>query len=316
MTVDDAYAELGLPRDASLAQAKAAWRSLVSLWHPDRNRQAGASARMQRINRALEQIRGGGDGVVASASEPDAGPDASPPPRTVERRVKLTLEEAAAGCIKVLRGTVVDPCATCAGSGQAPLEACAECSGQGTVRERAWFGWYGPAVACAACEGRGTSRPICQDCEGSGKTEVARYRLSVRLPAGVRDGDVLHVAPTRSSASVALDIQVQLLPHPFLVCDDDGTLRCELPVDGFCWIANRTVQMPTLQGLQPLRLQRGQVVYRLPGRGFPAGRGLARADQIVMVVPRFPARLSREQERLLDRLVASTADECEVGHSG
>ncbi|MEO6408149.1 MAG: DnaJ C-terminal domain-containing protein [Burkholderiaceae bacterium] len=309
MTVDDAYTELGLPRDASLAQAKAAWRSLVSLWHPDRNRHAGASARMQRINRALEQIRGAGNVLVAPESEADAGPETSPP-RTVERRVKLTLEEAAAGCIKVLRGTVVDPCADCAGTGQASLEACAACSGQGTVRERAWFGWYGPATSCAACEGRGALRPVCQACEGCGKSEVAHYRLSVRLPPGVRDGDVLHVAPTRRSASVALDIRVQMLPHPFLVCDDDGTLRCELPVDGFRWIANRTVQMPTLQGLQPLHLQRGQVVYRLSGRGFPAGRGLAQADQIVMVVPRFPDRLSPQQERLLDRLVASTANGC------
>ena len=46
--------------------------------------------------------------------------------------------------------------------------------------------------------------------------------------------------------------------------------------------------------------------------GFPAGRGGARADQIVMVVPRFPAQLSRRQERLIDQLVASTAAEREA----
>ena len=312
MTVDDAFAELGLSPDASLAQAKAAWRSLVSRWHPDRNGHAGASARMQRINWALEQIQGATDGISAPEPETDAGPYPFSP-RTVERRVMLTLEEAATGCIKSLRGTVVDPCSTCAGTGHAlQPQDCAACTGQGKLRERVWFGWYGPDVACAACEGRGVLRPMCQACEGSGKTEVARYRLSVRLPPGVRDGDVLHVAPARGSPTVALDIQVELLPHAFLARDDDGTLRCELPVDGFCWIANRTVEVRTLQGLQPLRLQRGQVVYRLPGLGFPAGRGRARADQIVMVVPRFPAQLSRRQERLIDQLVASTAAEREA----
>ncbi len=35
MTIDDAFAELGLSPDANLAQAKAAWRALVSRWHPD-----------------------------------------------------------------------------------------------------------------------------------------------------------------------------------------------------------------------------------------------------------------------------------------
>jgi molecular chaperone DnaJ len=313
MTTDDAYAELGLLPGAGLAEAKVAWRNLVSRWHPDRNRHVGASARMQRINRALEQIRDDTDGLVEP--EPDADP--SPfPPRTVQRRVKLTLEEAAVGCIKVLRGSIVDPCATCAGTGHALRpQDCEVCAGQGKVRERAWFGWYGPATACAACEGRGTLRPMCQACDGSGKSEVARYRLSVRLPAGVRDGDMLHVAPARGREAVALDIRVELLPHAFLVRDDDGTLRCELLVDGFCWIANRTVEVPTLQGPQPLGLHRGQVVYRLPGLGFPSRGGGARADQIVMVVPRFPARLSRKQQRLLDQLVASTAAEREAQYA-
>jgi molecular chaperone DnaJ len=231
------------------------------------------------------------------------------PPRTVERRVKLTLEEAAAGCIRVLRGTIVDRCGTCAGTGHSlQPEACDACAGQGKVRERGWFGWYGPATACAACEGRGTLRPMCPACDGNGKIEAARYRLSVRLPAGVRDGDTLQVAPARGREAVALEIRVELLPHAFLVRDEDGTLRCEWPVDGFCWIANRTVDVPTLQGPQPLGLQRGQVVYRLPGLGFPPRGGGVRADQVVMVVPRFPARLSRKQQRLLDQLIASTAE--------
>ena len=312
MIIDDAYAELGLSPDVSLAQAKAAWRSLVSRWHPDRNSHADAAARMQRINRALEQIRSAAPGLVEV--QPEVEPDAGTVPRrTVLRRVKLTLEEASAGCIKVLRGTVVDLCGTCAGTGHAlKAQDCAACAGQGKVRERAWFGWYGPATACADCEGRGVLRPTCQACEGKGKTEVLRYRVSVRLPPGVRDGDLLHVAPSRGAAAVALDIHVEFRPHAGLVLDDDGTLRCELPVDGFCWIANRTVDMPTLQGPQALSLRRGQVVYRLPGKGFPTRRGEARADQIVMVVPCFPTQLSGEQKRLLDRLVATTAVEREA----
>lgn len=129
----------------------------------------------------------------------------------------------------------------------------------------------------------------------------------MRLPANMRSGDMLHVAPGRTRAAVALDITVEVLPHAYLVRDDDGTVRCELTVDGFAWIANRSIEIPTLQGLQVLGLQRGQVVYRLAGKGFLANKSGDRADQIVIIVPKFPTQLSREQERLLDKLAASTA---------
>ena len=304
MTIDDAYAELGLSPGANLAQAKAAWRALVSRWHPDRNVHASASARMQRINRALEQIRNETSGSAGAQPETQAGP-APVPARTVHRRVSLTLEEAAAGCIKMLQGSIVEPCNSCAGSGQAQPQDCAECAGQGQVQERTWFGWFGAATPCTACHGSGKLQQKCPACHGGGKTEVVRYRVSVRLPANVRDGAMLHVAAARGRP-VALDIQVKLLAHPSLVRDDDGTVRCELPVDGFGWIANRTIDVPTLRGKQPLNLQRGQVLYRLAGQGFLPRDDGKRADQIVIVVPRFPDKLSREQERLLDKLAAST----------
>lgn len=307
MTVNDAYAELGLPPGSDLAQAKAAWRNLVSRWHPDRNGHADASARMQRINRALEQIRDATTGEVKPAPGSGAGPRAAPA-RTVHRRVQLTLEEAAAGCIKVLHGTVVDTCAGCAGTGQTlKPQTCNACEGEGKVHERTWFGWYGPATACTNCDGSGELRPQCPACAGSGKMEMTSYRLSVRLPANMRSGDMLHVAPGRRRAAVALDITVEVLPHAHLVRDDDGTVRCELPVDGFAWIANRSIEISTLQGLQVLGLQRGQVVYRLAGKGFLEGKSGHRADQIVIIVPQFPTQLSREQERLMDKLAASTA---------
>lgn len=313
MTVNDAYAELGLPPGADLAQAKAAWRNLVSRWHPDRNGHADASARMQRINRALEQIRRATtvDIKPAHGSSSSSSFRASPraaPARTVHRRVQLTLEEAATGCIKVLQGTMLDTCAACAGTGQTlKPQTCSACEGEGKVHERTWFGWYGPANACATCHGSGELRPPCPACAGNGKVEVTRYRLSVRLPANMRSGDMLHVAPGRTRAAVALDITVEVLPHAHLVRDDDGTVRCELPVDGFAWIANRNIEIPTLQGLQVLGLQRGQVVYRLAGKGFLESKNGQRADQIVIVVPQFPTQLSREQERLLNKLAASTA---------
>ena len=317
MTVNDAYAELGLPPGANLTQAKAAWRTLVSRWHPDRNDHAGASARMQRINQALEQIRLAN--LDRHAEPRQARPDAAPPAvRTVQHHVKLTLEESAADCVRVLQGAVIETCTVCAGQGHArePRE-CATCAGKGNIHQRSWFGWYGVATPCADCDGTGVVHSSCAACKGRGKTEVVSYRQSVRLPAFVRNGDVLHVPAGRARAAVALDIHVEVLPHACLLRDPgDGTVRCEFSVDAFGWIANRTIDVPTLRGPQPLQLQRGQVVYRLAGQGFPPRPGGDPADQIVMIVPRFPEQLSRKQERLLDQLADSSAAQGDSARRG
>lgn len=323
--IDSAFAELGLRPGASEADVKAAWRRLVSVWHPDRNPSAAAPARMQRINRAVEAIRRAGyrapprrstHGREAAAAAgaraaghaaPAAGTaDDAGPVRTVKRKVILSLEEAAFGCTRVLRGKATAACATCQGQ-PAPEQPCPRCQGSGRVRPSAWFGWTAAAAACDACQGRGRIRPACAACAGSGKAPGRPYAVTVRFPPGVRQGDLLGVPARPGQLPCALNIHVEVRPHPVLTLDPDGTLRCELPVDGFSWVANRPVDLPTLDGLQRLPLQCGQLSYRLPGQGFPVERRGARGDQVVTVVPVFPASFSTDQQILLDQLIATTA---------
>ncbi|MBL8352575.1 MAG: J domain-containing protein [Burkholderiaceae bacterium] len=313
--IGEAFAELGLSPEASEREVKAAWRRLVSQWHPDRNTSAAAHARMQRINRAVEAIRRAG--FTAPAAPPTgAGGDedkrtTEPPARTIDRKVRLTLEEAAAGCTRVLRGRIVDACAACAGAGfRLPAEPCPRCQGAGTIRQRAWFAWVGVQTACDACLGSGQFRPPCAACSGSGRAPARRYQVGVRIPPGVRDGDLLHVAADQFRAGVLpgeLNIRVALRPHEWLRLDRDGSVHCELPVDGFAWIANRPVDVPTLVGLQSLALQRGQLEYRLEGQGFPVERRGPRGDQWVTITPVFPPQMSTDQQILLDQLIATTS---------
>jgi DnaJ-class molecular chaperone len=123
----------------------------------------------------------------------------------------------------------------------------------------------------------------------------------------VQDGDTLHV-PAGSSGGEphdALAVRVELQPHEFFQLDADGTLRCELPVDGYAWMANRWIDVPTLGGLQQMRLRRGHLAYRMKGLGFPARPSGPRGDCLVTVVPLFPDELDARQEAQIDRLVAS-----------
>lgn len=311
----DAFAELGLAPGAGEMEVKAAWRRLVSRWHPDRNDSAGAVARMQRINQAYEAIRRSGfAGAAGESGDAGAAPAAEPrhpgPVRMVQRKVRLTLEEAAAGCTRVLQGRLDEACPGCAGLGHhLPGGACARCAGSGTLRQRAWYGWFGTAAECEACAGDGLARRPCEACAGTGKAPPRRYRFQVRLPHGVRDGDLLHVDGRRAGAQpLALDIRVELQAHPLFELEADGRIRCEIPVDGFAWIAERSIEVPTLDGLQPLALKRDRVSYNLPGRGFPVERRGPRGDQVVTVVPVFPEQLGTDQQILVDQLIASQTD--------
>lgn len=318
MHTEDAYAELGLARGASDAELKAAWRRLVARWHPDRNPRPDAAQRIQRINRAyraLREARSGDEAVDSPRSgEPAAqAPSADPPPapaaaRTVRRKLRLRLEEAALGCTRLVGGSLSLACADCEGQGFRPLPGdCPACRGQGQVRRGSLFNWLAStAEPCADCGGAGRARAPCTGCTGRGRRS-ARYRRSVRLPAGARAGDVLTAPGGRhGDVELTLELQLEIEPHPLFTLDENATLRCTVPVDGFAWIAERQVDVPTPTGLQALRLRRDQHHYRLPGAGFPAQRRGEPGDLLVEVQPCFPDALSPAQQALLDRLLAET----------
>ncbi|HSW17891.1 MAG TPA: DnaJ domain-containing protein [Ramlibacter sp.] len=306
MDVNECYDALGLDPGSSDAQIKAAWRRLAAQWHPDRNASPEALRHIQRINRALDEIRRSRAQADGGADEDDAA-SAGP---VVEHPVSVSLEEVLTGCARELRGEVVAACGDCEGSGlQAEPARCSECDGAGRVRPHLWFGWLSPMLECGACQGHGATRQGCASCGGSGNAPARKYRCRVDIPRGSRAGDVLDVVARVQARdrkhTVALRVRVQLRPHELFEAEPDGTVRCDVPVDGFAWIANRWIDVPTPGGLQHMKLQRGATSYRIKEAGLPWQADGARADCIVNVVPLFPEALNAQQDAAIDRLVAS-----------
>lgn len=321
MDTQEAYEELGLNPSASDAELKASWRRLVATWHPDRNAAADAGRRMQSINKAYQHLRqlrdGDADGLQEAAANP-AAEEAAPPPaaeaqaeshrRTHVRKVRLSLEDAILGCTRTLRGHFSHSCATCVGKGQRVLaQACSTCRGSGAVPKAALFGWMWSQQECADCGGDGRQRASCEACEGTGEKSVA-YRRQVRFPAGVRAGHVLSVPSAQHGGlEIGLELEVEIEPHPFFVLDQGDVLRCEVPVNGYAWMAGRWVEVPTPDGMQQMRLSRDALVYRLGGQGFPAQPRGPRGDYLVKVVPVFPEQEDAVQQALLDQLIESSS---------
>ncbi len=328
MDTEEAYKELGLDPSASDDQIKVTWRRLVAAWHPDRNGAAGAGKRMQQINKAYQHIRqlregdrhgsddANGESTEAASSPTRATAEAETSANTHVRKVRLSLEEAILGCTRTLRGHLTHTCKDCLGKGQRVLaKACGTCRGSGAVRKAALFGWLWNSEECADCGGDGRQRTPCDACDGSGELAVA-YRRRVRFPAGLREGYVLSApASHHSDMAIDLELQVQIEPHLFFKLDDDGVLRCDMPVNGYAWMTGRWVDVPTPNGVQQLRLNRDALVYRLRGQGFPSAVRGPRGDYHVKVIPVFPLQEDPAQEALLDQLIAGFTSKAEADDS-
>lgn len=147
--------------------------------------------------RGLDAFRGfGGFGALSGfrgfdeVFNPDASRRravASERGRDLETALSLSFAEAASGVTAAVEVAVEAPCGTCGG----PVP-CDRCGGSGEMILRQ--GFLDQRETCSACDGRGErSGWSCVDCGGRGR-RPQRRTVRVRVPAGVRDGQVLRVS--------------------------------------------------------------------------------------------------------------------------
>jgi molecular chaperone DnaJ len=230
MTQRDYYEILGVPRNASIDDIKAAFRKLARQFHPDVSKEANAEERFKEINEAYGVLSDpekrarydqyGRAGLGEMGGMPDfatmdfsdifeqffginmGGGGRSRRPRRgrdLQTQVTLTFDEAVFGVEKEIEITRNEVCATCRGSGAEPgsgPQKCPTCGGRGEVRQvrQTIFGSMMQAATCPACNGRGEiiANP-CHTCRGSG-LERKTVRKVVPIPAGVDTGTQIRLA--------------------------------------------------------------------------------------------------------------------------
>ncbi len=112
--------------------------------------------------------------------------------------IRLSLQETYAGVTRELDVPTLLRCETCDGNGAQPgtsIETCSACKGAGRLREvrQTFFGQFMQEVPCVKCGGRGrVAASPCETCRGEGRTRGKR-QVSVRIPAGVDEGDRVRV---------------------------------------------------------------------------------------------------------------------------
>lgn len=231
MSNEDYYDILGVGRNASDDEIKAAFRKLARQYHPDVNKEEGAEEKFKEINEAygvlsdrekrarydrfgregLGNIGGFHDYTVdfgdifeelfgsfgfstgrSSRRSPRRG-------RDLQMQVTLAFEEAVFGVEKEIEFQREETCSRCNGSGAEPGTSptrCYTCNGQGEVRQvrQTFLGQMVQTATCPTCNGRGeTISSPCKTCRGGG-LERKTVKKKVQIPAGVDHGTQIRLA--------------------------------------------------------------------------------------------------------------------------
>lgn len=231
MSNDDYYDILGVGRNASDDEIKAAFRKLARQYHPDVNKEEGAEEKFKEINEAygvlsdrekrarydrfgregLGNIGGFHDYTVdfgdifeelfggfgfstgrSSRRSPRRG-------RDLQMQVTLAFEEAVFGVEKEIEFQREETCSRCNGLGAEPGTSptrCYTCNGQGEVRQvrQTFLGQMVQTATCPTCNGRGeTISSPCKICRGGG-LERKTIKKKVQIPAGVDHGTQIRLA--------------------------------------------------------------------------------------------------------------------------
>ncbi len=230
--------------------------------------------------------------------------------------LELTLEEAVRGTTVKIRVPTFATCATCEGSGAkkgTKPSTCTTCGGHGQVRMQQ--GFFSVQQTCPRCNGSGTViGDPCADCHGQGRIKEQKT-LSVKVPAGVDTGDRIRLANEGEAGENGgppgdLYVQIGVKEHPIFK-RDDANLYAEVPISFVTAALGGELEVPTLDGRAVLRVppesQTGKL-FKMRGKGVQPVRGGPKGDLLCRIVVETPVKLNSEQKELLRQLDKSLKD--------
>lgn len=265
MQFKDYYETLGLEPSAGEAEIKTAYRRLARKYHPDVSKEAGAEEKFKAVNEAYEALR-------------------DPQKRTAYDQLRARGYRP---------GDEVQPSAGGYGGGSPDFEEIFAGGGAGggfsdffeTLfgRGRSAAGGFGQQGARGAPPRGDTRAKLAVSLEtvyegGSIRISVNNKTLDVRVPKGVRPGQLIRLAGQGAHGDLLLEIEYAA--HPQFEVDGRNVIYM-LPLAPWEAALGATISVPTLGGPVELKIPANSEAgrkLRLRGRGLP---GTASGDQIV-----------------------------------
>jgi len=296
-TKRDYYEILGLSRDASESEIKAAYRKLALKYHPDRNPgDKSAEDNFKEAAEAYEVIHdpqkrniydqyghqgiegtgfsgvGGFNDIFSSFGDifedffgfNTPGGSGTRMQRGSDLRYNLNLSfmDAAFGKNTKIKVEKMEACTTCSGtgceSGTQP-ETCSYCKGTGQVSRSQ--GFFTVRTTCPSCHGQGQSTPHpCADCNGKGQI-MAGKMVSVKIPAGVDSGSRLRLTGEGEAGLYGGppgDLYVFIIVEPHELFErQDTNIICRIPISFVQAALGDETMVPTLKDKKNLKIPKG-----------------------------------------------------------
>ncbi len=254
----------------------------------------------------------------SNANAPRRGQD-------ITTNINISFMEACEGKKHEIKINRMEKCPDCNGTGAADGSApasCPDCHGTGQIKvtQRTPFGMISSAKTCPKCGGRGTvNTNPCKKCGGTARVRVSK-NISVDIPAGIDDGQVLRVGGQGDNGlnggpSGDLNVMISVRPHP-LFTRNGSDIHCEIPITYTQAVLGDEITVPTIDGHVKYNIAEGTqtgTVFRLKGKGVKRLRRSDRGDQYVKVNIEVPKNLSKEQKELLKKY-AKAMDETSDKH--
>lgn len=232
-------------------------------------------------------------------------------------RVKLSLEDIVKGSDKKIKVKKKVSCDKCNGTGAEDSHStatCHTCKGTGQVTRVAntFFGQMQTASTCPTCGGEGkTITKKCTACYGEGIVDGEEV-VEIKIPAGVAEGMQLSVSGKGSAArrgGVNGDLLLIIEEEAHEDLERDGTdLIYHLHISIPDAILGNTVEIPTIDGRVKIKIDPGTEagkILRLRGKGIPDINGGGSGDLLVQVNIWTPKTVSKEEEKILEKLRSS-----------
>jgi molecular chaperone DnaJ len=230
-------------------------------------------------------------------------------------QARLTLREAAFGCKREVGVRAPATCTDCSGTGAKPgskPEPCPQCRGSGQVSNTRGFVMF--TSTCGRCRGVGrVIKQACASCSGQGTVERTR-KVNVTFPAGIDAGQRLRVpgqGMPGPNGTPSGDLYVEVDVENDSRFERDGAdlvSRVHVPFTDAALGAE--IRAPALEPDEletsfpvviPPGTQPGDV-FTIKGRGVPRLDGRGRGSLVIVVQVEVPTSITPRVRELLEQL--------------
>lgn len=228
-------------------------------------------------------------------------------------KVKLNLQEIAAGTEKKIKVQKYNTCDTCGGTGAASpsdMATCSTCHGQGHVTRvtNTMLGQMQTSSVCPTCGGEGkTITKKCPACYGEGIIQKEEI-IKINIPAGVGKGMQMTVsgkgnAPRRGGVNGDLLVVIDEEEHEELIREGND-LIFNLFISIPDAVLGTHVEVPTVDSNVKIKIEPGTQpgkILRLRGKGLPEVNGYGKGDLLVNVNVWIPKTLNKDELKLFEK---------------